>query len=104
MVVTAGTGHAQPHHSPRGDINLLVGHVHRVLLAVSLIQPLHPNCEKAGRRDVLVFLRVVLGRQQIAGNLLADELVVGLVGRKRVKDVVAISPSIGIGDVSLLSR
>ena len=104
VIVAAGTGHAQPHHSPRGDINLLVGHVHRILLAVSLIQPLHPNCEKAGRRDVLVFLRIVLGRQQIAGNLLADELVVGFVGRKRVKDVVAVSPGIGIRNIPLLSR
>ena len=41
----------------------------------------------------------VVGGQQVAGDLLADELVVRLVGVERVDDVVAVPPGVRVGDV-----
>src|SRR5262245_21849403 len=50
-----------------------------------------------------MFLRRT-GREQVARDLLAEELVVGLVGIEGVDDPVAVSPGLGVDEVPLLAR
>ncbi len=60
--------------------------------------------EVAGGDDQLapLFLRQ-LGRQDVAGDLLAEELVVGFIVVEGIDDVVAIAPGVGDGEVGGLA-
>ncbi len=56
--------------------------------------------EEAGRDLLLVALRLRRGWQEVAGDLLANELVVRLVAVERVDHVIAITPGVRIGDIA----
>ena len=79
VVVAAGAAERQPEDRLAERVELLVGDVHLHLLLVRLGQQLRPEDQEAGRgQPVRVVGRV---RQQVAGDLLAEELVVRLVAR-----------------------
>ena len=60
--------------------------------------------EKPGRSHLLgVAFGLAPLRQQVAGNLLAEKLVVGLVGVERVDDVIAIQPGFRDGIVGVVA-
>ena len=104
VVVAAGAGDRQPEEGARGRLDLLVDHVQDELPAVLGVVGLAAEGEEAGRDDLLGPLAVVLGREQVAGDLLADELVVRLVGVERGDHPVAVAPGLGIGEVRLAAR
>ena len=80
MVVAAGAGDRQAEEGARGRLDLLVDHVQDELPAVLGVVGLAAEGEEAGRDDLLGPLAVVPGGQEVAGDLLADEPVVRLVG------------------------
>ncbi len=104
VVVAAGAGDRQPEEGARGRLDLLVDHVQDELPAVLGVVGLAAEGEEPGRDDLVGPLAVVVGRQQVAGDLLADELVVRLVGVERGDGPVAIAPGLGIGEVRLAAR
>ena len=86
------------------DVDLLVGQVEQELLAVLRVVGLAADGQEAGRDQVLGPFAVVAGGQEVAGDLLADELVVRLVGVERGDHPVAVSPGLGIHHVGLAAR
>ena len=104
VVVAAGAGDREPEEGARGRLDLLVDDVQHELPAVLGVVGLAAEGEEAGRDELIGPLAVVLGGQQVAGDLLADELVVRLVGVERGDHPVAIAPGLGIGEVRLAAR
>ena len=104
MVVAARARDGHAGDGTCGHVNLFVHEIHAELLLVLFIQPLRPECEETGRDEVTVAFLVVCVRQQVARDLLADELVVGLVLIHRSDDVVAVFPRGREGEVPLLAR
>src|SRR5262249_22679895 len=80
VIVATGTRYGQTLEGLERGVDLLVDHVHLELLAVALVMGLRAKGEEAGGDEELRLLLIVPGRQQVAGELFADELVVGLVG------------------------
>ena len=100
MVVTPCTTDRQPHHGPGCDINLLVDHVHLEQGLVSLVERLGPHGqERGGNLQAVPFLGR-LGLDQVAGHLLADELVEWHIAIEGVDHVPAVSPGVGEGVVA----
>src|SRR5207247_370330 len=88
---------------PRRGVALLVDFVHAQLLAILLVQALRPERKKTRRRQMLRLLDRIARRQEVARDLLADELIVRLVRVERGDDVVSIPPRFGKGEVALLA-
>ena len=70
----------RPRKAARGRLDLLVDQVQHELPAVLGVVGLAAEGEEAGRDELLGPLAVVAGGEEIAGDLLADEPVVRLVG------------------------
>ena len=64
-------------------LNLLVDNIKDELSAILGVVGLAAQSQEAGGDELIGTLAVVGGRQKIAGNLLADELVIRLVGVER---------------------
>ena len=97
MIVAPGTGNRQPQNRLASHIDLLVNNVIKhfdlVLFRHQLrAQRQKPGGNDPGRIDGLSGWR----RQQIAGDLLADELVVRHVSIERINNVISIAPGMGI--------
>ena len=95
VVVAAGAGDGQAQEGLGEDVDLVVDAVRLVLADVDRrMRPLAEE-EEAGAEDRLV---EALGRvparpvEQVAGDVLDDELVVGHVGVERADHVVAVAP------------
>jgi len=71
------------------------------LLAVALVQRFRADGQEAGGDLQLGLVLVILGfgSKQVAGELFANELIVGLVGIERGDDPVAVAPGVRIGEV-----
>jgi hypothetical protein len=80
MVVTAGARDRQTEEGARGRLDLLVDDIQDELPAVLGVVGFAAEGEEARRDDLFGPLAVVAGREEVAGDLLADELVVRLVG------------------------
>ena len=101
VVVAAGTAHREPEKSAPEGIDLLIDGVEPQLFLVPLGQHLGAEGEK-GRADELPAPGLVIGRgHEVAGDLLADEFVVGLVAVEGVDDVVPIPPGLVKGVVAV---
>ena len=103
MVVAAGAAESQAQKSPADRIDLLVDDVHLHLHRVILGQHFRAEGQEAGRDQALMAFGIA-GRvgQQVAGDLLADELVVGLVDVEGVNHVVAIAIGVDVRQVFIL--
>ena len=80
VVVAAGARDRQAEEGARGRLDLLVDDIQDELPAVLGVVGLAAQGEEAGRDDLFGPLAVVPGGEEVAGDLLADELVVRLVG------------------------
>ena len=80
MVVAAGARDRQAEEGARGRLDLLVDDIQDELPAVLGVVGLAAEGEEAGRDDLVGPLAVVLGGEEVAGDLLADEPVIRLVG------------------------
>ena len=80
MIVAAGAGDRQAQEGARRGLDLLVDDIQDELPAVLRIVRLAPQSEESRGDKLLGALAVVSGRQEIAGDLLADKPVVRLVG------------------------
>ena len=99
VVVTAGTAHRQPQEGGARRADHLVDFVPSGRrLVVRLVVP-NSQSIKAGGDDRFGRRLVEL----VAGQLLDDEAVVGLVGIERVDDVVAIPPRLGLFGVAFVA-
>ena len=92
VIVAARAADAQGQHRARRHVDHLIGDVHGEELAVGLVEIVRPQGEEPRRDLLLVTLASVAVRQQVAGDLLAYELVVGLVCVERIDHVVAVFP------------
>ena len=93
-----------PSNACDDGVDLFVGQIQRKLPRVRLVHALGADRQEAGGDELLGALLVVLCRQQIAGDLLAQELVVRLVLVERRDDVVAIAPGMRVSEVDVLAR
>ena len=106
MVVAAGTAHGQPEKRLAKGVDAVIHPVGLVLRNVD--RPMQRLAKKpesrADDRLVRAGLRIdAWPLHEIAGNLLADELVVGQVVVERLHDPVAILPGIGNDVIKLVS-
>ena len=95
--------HGQGQDGPADVLDLLVGDVQQVRLAIPLIDPLGPQREESRGDNMGIPLRRVGGGQQVACDLLLDELIKRLVHVEGVDHPVAVTPGLGIGQVPLLA-
>ena len=97
VVVAASASDGQAQHGLRDHFDLLVVHVVEHARLVLLGDRFGAEREKAGSDDALAVHAIrIVRRQQVAGNLLAHEPVVGHVVVERVDDVVAVLPCVGV--------
>ena len=87
MVVATGAGDRQADEGLGGRVDALVDGV------VLVVKALADGDEAQGRQTRVFLLEV---GQAVGGQLLDDELVVGLVGVEGIDDVVAERPSVGV--------
>src|SRR5207253_2639366 len=78
MIVAAGACGGDAEESLRDGIDLFVGEIERELSRVRLVNALRPDRQKPGGDELLGTLPVVPGREEIAGDLLAQELAIRL--------------------------
>ena len=95
VVVAAGTADAQPEEDLAGDVGDVVEDVGPLPAHVALVVLVGPQPEKAGGDLELGVVRIEL----VAGELLGEEAVVGLVGVERADDVVAVAPGVGANGI-----
>jgi hypothetical protein len=102
VVVAARAAHRQAHKGPRGGVDLLVHNVIASSPGCRSASSFAPSDRKpvddAQRSNACV--EIVGRRQQVAGDLLVDELVVGLVLVEGCDDVVAVAPGVLVAMVS----
>ena len=91
MVVAPGAADAQPEEHLAGDVGDVVEDVGPLPAHVALVVFVGAKPEVAGGDPQLG----VVGIELVAGKLLGQEAVVGLVGVERADDVVAIAPGLG---------
>ena len=99
VVVAAGAADRLGEKRPPDDVHLLVDDVDDHLVDVLLGQHLRAEGQEPGRGEILEPLVVAGRRQQVAGNLLLHEPVVGLVAVERLDDPVAIAERVRVRDV-----
>ena len=104
VIVAARTGDGQAEKCLAGDVDLLVGQVEHELPAVLHVERLAAEGQEAGGDRELGPVVVVAGGEEVAGDLLFDELVVRLVVVKGGDDPVAVSPGLGIHHVGIAGR
>ena len=106
MVVAAGTGDRQPQEGLGDDVDLVVDPVGLVLADVDRRVGASPRNQNPVAEDRLVkAVDADAGEavEQVAGDLLDDELVVRQVGVEGPNDVVAISKRVGDVVVELVA-
>ena len=102
--MAAGTGQRDAHERAGNHVHLFVVDVVEHLGPVLLSQRLRSQRQESGGDDAApVQLTRTPGRQQVAGNLLADELVVRQILVERFNDVIAIAPCIRVAVVFVVA-
>ena len=103
VVVAAGARDGQSQHSLAHNIDLLVHQVHLELARIALVEPLGSHGQKARGNEMLLPLGIGLDLQHIPGDLFPDEFVVGFVCVEGIKDIIAVTPRVRVGDVDVLA-
>src|SRR5262249_7909757 len=97
VVVTAGAGDGEAEDAPRHDIDLLVDDVIKHFYLILFGDELWAKRQESGGDHAPFVDRLFRGRrQEIAGDLLAHEGVIGDVAVERIDDVVTIAPRIRV--------
>ena len=99
MIVAAGTIDAQRHERAGGGGQLLVREVQFLLHRVVFANHLGAKHQEAGCDQSLGAVGVTPVREDVASQLLAHELVIGLVLIERPDHVVAVAPGVAVHDV-----
>ena len=94
MVMAAGTADGHREKSPPHSLDLFIDHLHPQQFLVLQLIVVRAKCEKTGSHESLVLLGRCSRRQQVAGDLLEDEIVERLVAIKGIDDVVPVTPCI----------
>ena len=100
MVVAAGAGDRESEEGLRDDVDLVVDVADLLIDRVDRLVAVFDHAEVAGAEGRLIELFRFIearGLQQIAGELFADELVVGDVGIEGADEVIAVAPSLRDG-------
>ena len=100
VVVASSTANSQSEERPADGVDLFVDDVHLHFARIVFGEHLGSDYQEAGGDDAF---ESCLGRgivgEQIAGELFADELVVGQVRVEGIDDVVSVSKRIGVAEV-----
>ncbi len=104
VVVAARAGGGDTEKGLRHGVDLLIGEIEGELARIGFVDALGSQRQKPGGDELFGALRVIFRGQQIARQLLAQELVIGLVLVERLDDVVAIPPGVRKGEVDVLAR
>ena len=99
VIVAAGAIDAQRHECPGSGSQLFVGEVQLLLDRVVFADHLGAEHEEAGCDQSLGAVGVAPVREDVPGELLAHELVVGLVVIECPDHVISIAPSVAVDDV-----
>jgi hypothetical protein len=94
VIVAARTGERDAEEGAGDDVDLVIDLIEEVLLVAALLDVHAAEREHAGADDLIAALEHGLRRNQISGDLLGDEAVVGLVGVERIDHPVAITRGI----------
>ena len=100
MIVAAGAPDRDAHERFGDDVDLFVHNVHLILPLIQLVQVDGAHGEESCGDSILVTLLGRIRGQQIARNLLDDELIVGQVPVEGVNHPIAIAPGEGKGGVA----
>ena len=98
VVVAPGAGHRQSLECLREDVDLVVRPLDPVLPGIHRLEAVfdHPVVARAEERFVQALRLVVAGAlQQVAGQVLPNQLVVGNVGVQGADQVIAVAPRLG---------
>ena len=92
VIMTACTGHGQAEKSPADDINLVVGDIGQQFLfigvaAAPVADGQHAGGDNTGDMDAARFFR----RDQVAGDLINNELIIGQITVQGVHNPVAVA-------------
>jgi hypothetical protein len=105
VVVAAGTADRQAEEGPAHDVDLFIHDVQPRLFLVRLGQRLGIDHEEASGHDPpRRQADVIRGRQQVARQLLDNELIVGRVAVEGIDDVIAIAPGVAHDGVGVVGR
>ena len=99
MIVAAGATQGHSHEDPADRVDLFVDDVELHLSAIILSEHLRTDREEACRHLVLVVALGVGALEEVAGELGAEEFIVGLVTVEAVDDPVPVAPGLDVGDV-----
>ena len=99
MIVAAGAAEGHAQEGAAEGFDLFVDEVHEEFHLVGFGEEFGADAEEAEGGEVAVALGGGGGGEEVAGDLFADELVVGEVAVEGVDDVVAVAPGIAEGDV-----
>ena len=98
VIVAAGAGGGEPEERLGIDIDLVLDHLHLVVEGIDRYEAElhHPQMRRADRRFIepLGGVPTRIG-EEVAGDLLAHELVVGEIVVERPDEVIAVAPRIG---------
>jgi hypothetical protein len=100
VIVAAGAADGETEEGAGGGIDLVVDNIHAVLFLVGFAEFVSAEGEEAGADDVVAFGVGVSGGEEIAGDLGADEFIVGFVAVEGVDDPIAVLPGDGEGEVA----
>ena len=103
VVVAAGARDRQSQHSLAHGIDLLIHQVHLELARIALVESLGSHGQETRGNKMLLPLTIGLDLQHVPGDLFPDEFVVGLVRVEGIKDIVAVTPRVRVGDVDVLA-
>ncbi len=76
MIVAAGAADGQAHEGAGDGVDLLIDHVHAEDRGIAFDEIVRAEGEEAGGGQLLVVLVFGVGREQVARDLFAHELVV----------------------------
>ena len=99
VIVAPRAGDAKAHHCRAHHVDLVRHHVHREIV-VHCLGGLGAEREETGGDEMTITLGILLGGQEIAGDLLREEAVVRRVSVEGVDHVIAITPRVWKGGVA----
>ena len=99
VIVATRAGDGETEHALGGGVELLVGEVHLKLGISPRIVAFGADGEVTGGNKIFTALDVIGRGKQVAGDLLGEEAVVGLVFVEGLDDIVAVAPGVRVKDV-----
>ena len=103
VIVATCAADCQAEEPARSGIDLIIDDLEFGVLRAGLVESFGADGEEAGGDQKLVPFRLILVREEIAGDLFMDEAIIRLIGVEGIDHVVAIFPGVGIVQIAVES-